>query len=217
MVAAGNGYLKILQWARENGCPWDEDTCSFAALNGHLEVLQWARANGCPWNVKMHLRSTKWSSRSSSMGKSKWLSLGWTNSYLHSRKWFANSLNTERVDSLEPHFLFPYGWTTDDVTLTSKTCHVFFAGPPGTIMCHPFDWLSYVLFKESRDTGPVVHSATFKTTASRGNVRQIGCHPSAPNSRSWWRNFVIVEVFYALHTTTVTFVIMKHFWIGLYF
>ena len=40
----------MLQWARANGAPWTEDTCSFAAEGGHLEVLQWARANGCPWD-----------------------------------------------------------------------------------------------------------------------------------------------------------------------
>jgi hypothetical protein len=48
--AAKKGHLSILKWARENGCPWDEDTCSFAAEKGHLEVLQWAHANGCPWD-----------------------------------------------------------------------------------------------------------------------------------------------------------------------
>ena len=40
----------MLQWLRENGCPWDEETCALAAEGGHLEVLQWMRANGCPWN-----------------------------------------------------------------------------------------------------------------------------------------------------------------------
>ena len=48
LCAAWSGHLQVLQWARENGCPWDEDTCSGAAHNGHLEVLRWARANGCP-------------------------------------------------------------------------------------------------------------------------------------------------------------------------
>nr|WIL04766.1 ankyrin repeat-containing protein [Cedratvirus duvanny] len=49
-IAAKNGHLEVLQWARANGCPWNEGTCTYAAGNGHLEVLQWARANGCPWN-----------------------------------------------------------------------------------------------------------------------------------------------------------------------
>jgi hypothetical protein len=40
----------VLQWARTNGCPWDERTCLRAAEGGHLEVLQWARANGCLWD-----------------------------------------------------------------------------------------------------------------------------------------------------------------------
>ena len=26
--------------------------CTYAALNGHLEVLQWARENGCPWDER---------------------------------------------------------------------------------------------------------------------------------------------------------------------
>ncbi|AGO83379.1 Ankyrin repeat domain containing protein [Pandoravirus salinus] len=48
--AAGGGHLDVLQWARANGCEWDERTCAKAAKGGHLGVLQWARANGCPWD-----------------------------------------------------------------------------------------------------------------------------------------------------------------------
>ena len=44
------GHLEILKWARENGCPWNEDTYSSAAKNGHLEVLKWLRENRCPWD-----------------------------------------------------------------------------------------------------------------------------------------------------------------------
>jgi hypothetical protein len=39
----------VLQWARRNGCPWDERTCEVAAGRGHLEILRWARQHGCPW------------------------------------------------------------------------------------------------------------------------------------------------------------------------
>ena len=46
--AAEDGQLAVLQWARANGCPWNEDTCAFAARGGQLVVLEWARANGCP-------------------------------------------------------------------------------------------------------------------------------------------------------------------------
>ena len=48
--AAEGGHLEVLQWARANGCPWNKDPCAYAAAGGHLEVLQWARANGCPWD-----------------------------------------------------------------------------------------------------------------------------------------------------------------------
>jgi hypothetical protein len=47
--AAFGGHLAVLQWARANGCPWDEDTFRAALRGAHLAVLQWARANGCPW------------------------------------------------------------------------------------------------------------------------------------------------------------------------
>jgi hypothetical protein len=30
----------VLQWARENGCPWDRQKCLGAAHDGHLEVLK---------------------------------------------------------------------------------------------------------------------------------------------------------------------------------
>lgn len=43
-------YLELLQWARQNGCPWYQSTPSGVALNGHLRVVQWARRNGCPWD-----------------------------------------------------------------------------------------------------------------------------------------------------------------------
>jgi hypothetical protein len=49
MMAAEGGHLEVLQWARTNGCDWDESTCYAAAEGGHLEVLQWLRANGCDW------------------------------------------------------------------------------------------------------------------------------------------------------------------------
>ena len=40
----------MLQWARQSGCRWDEDTCKSAASGGRLAVLQWARHNGCSWD-----------------------------------------------------------------------------------------------------------------------------------------------------------------------
>ena len=45
----------MLKWARENGCPWDWETCASAAERGHLEVLKWARENGCPWDEDTRL------------------------------------------------------------------------------------------------------------------------------------------------------------------
>jgi hypothetical protein len=67
-IAALNGHLEILRWARSQGCPWDEITCTWAAQKGHLEVLKWARSQGCPWSSWTctwaaeygHLETLKW-------------------------------------------------------------------------------------------------------------------------------------------------------------
>ena len=50
-LAAKRGHLKVLQWARANGCHWDAYTCSLQQERGHLAVLQWARGNGCSWDA----------------------------------------------------------------------------------------------------------------------------------------------------------------------
>ena len=40
MCAAEEGQLEILKWLRENGAPWNEYTCAWAAHDGDLEMLQ---------------------------------------------------------------------------------------------------------------------------------------------------------------------------------
>jgi len=67
-LLAKQGWLSLLQWARQKGCKWDAATCSAAAGAGHLEILKWARANGCIWNTDTcsaaagagHLDVLKW-------------------------------------------------------------------------------------------------------------------------------------------------------------
>ncbi len=53
------GHLEVLQWARSQGCPWNEDTCAHAAQKGYLEVLQWARMQGGPL-ASSHCNTSKW-------------------------------------------------------------------------------------------------------------------------------------------------------------
>jgi len=45
------GSVERLAWAKDNGCPWEVETCRYTAEGGHLAVLQWAREHGCPWDV----------------------------------------------------------------------------------------------------------------------------------------------------------------------
>ena len=40
--------LSNLQWARENGCPWDVRARPGAEQSGNLSILKWANENGCP-------------------------------------------------------------------------------------------------------------------------------------------------------------------------
>ena len=44
MYAARDGYLEVLQWARQNGCPWDEKTWNYA----HSNCRPYLREHGCP-------------------------------------------------------------------------------------------------------------------------------------------------------------------------
>ena len=48
--AAKGGHMNVLEYAHENGCPWEEFTCYSAAKGGHLDVLKYLHENGCPWN-----------------------------------------------------------------------------------------------------------------------------------------------------------------------
>ncbi|AVK76359.1 Ankyrin repeat domain containing protein [Pandoravirus neocaledonia] len=57
--AAYGGWLDLVKWARENGCPWDESTCAGAASGGHLDVLEWARASGCEWDERTCAKAAK--------------------------------------------------------------------------------------------------------------------------------------------------------------
>jgi hypothetical protein len=47
----------VLKWLREENdppCPWDIDSCYFAAREGHLHVLKWLREENdppCPWDI----------------------------------------------------------------------------------------------------------------------------------------------------------------------
>ncbi|CAB9497331.1 ankyrin containing protein (ISS) [Seminavis robusta] len=53
MFAAEGGHLETLKWLHKNGCEWDECTCFGAAIYGHLETLKWAHENGCPsWDAE---------------------------------------------------------------------------------------------------------------------------------------------------------------------
>ena len=47
--AAIEGNLQLLQWAHEQGCPWNATICKLAAQGGHLDSLKYLHDHGCPW------------------------------------------------------------------------------------------------------------------------------------------------------------------------
>lgn len=49
--AAMHGHFDILQYAHENGFPWDQQTTTNAAANQQTSCLQYAIQNGCPWDI----------------------------------------------------------------------------------------------------------------------------------------------------------------------
>jgi hypothetical protein len=46
--AALRGNLSMLQWLRDNDCPWSSTLLENARVYGHQNILDWAIAYGCP-------------------------------------------------------------------------------------------------------------------------------------------------------------------------
>ena len=50
LLAAGRGKIAILAFLCARGYKLHVSACAYAAQGGHLEALEWARRNGCPWD-----------------------------------------------------------------------------------------------------------------------------------------------------------------------
>lgn len=48
--AAKIGNIEVMKWLKDNGCPFNKETFSWAAYNGNLENMKWLHSNGCPWD-----------------------------------------------------------------------------------------------------------------------------------------------------------------------
>ena len=57
------GVLEVLQWVRPNDCPWDEDTCTYAAAGGHLGGIAMGPRQLFPSMGRVKLAYTQGSSR----------------------------------------------------------------------------------------------------------------------------------------------------------
>jgi hypothetical protein len=52
------GHLDVLKWLRENGCPWNKETCFVAACNDRYDVLkcELETVSQAEWNEKEYSR-----------------------------------------------------------------------------------------------------------------------------------------------------------------
>ena len=46
------------------GHPWSEEVCQAAAWGGHLDVLEWALEQGCPWDWRVVVEAAALGERS---------------------------------------------------------------------------------------------------------------------------------------------------------
>ena len=49
-AAAKSGNLEVLKHVRQLGSKFSKKVCILAAKNGHLDMIKWARSQECPWN-----------------------------------------------------------------------------------------------------------------------------------------------------------------------
>src|SRR5690625_4600618 len=40
--------ISLIEWARDNGCPWNENTFNLGARTANLSVIQYLHHNACP-------------------------------------------------------------------------------------------------------------------------------------------------------------------------
>eukprot|EP00953_Heterococcus_sp_UTEX-ZZ885_P002662 1956-Heterococcus_DN1.PRE.2 len=61
--AAEHNQIAVVQYLRRQGCPWDANACTAAAVCARyntctyideLQTLHWLHENGCPWNIAEH-------------------------------------------------------------------------------------------------------------------------------------------------------------------
>lgn len=58
-LAADIGAIQCLEWFHSWGTPWDKKTTYSAAARGNMRCLEFAIENGCPYDIDKLLRVTK--------------------------------------------------------------------------------------------------------------------------------------------------------------
>lgn len=70
-AAAGNGHINVLEYCKELGIPWTNDTCRSAAASGNINALRWGLLNG--QMVSREASVTAWASVSDCAESMDWL------------------------------------------------------------------------------------------------------------------------------------------------
>jgi hypothetical protein len=86
-IAAANGWLDLLKWARlnylPNGIELDEqNVCSLAAYYDHLDIIKWMHSNGYKISKCMYVFCWWLQFRNIKMDPTKLLYMWWNISYI---------------------------------------------------------------------------------------------------------------------------------------
>ena len=93
--AARDGHLDILQWLREQGCPFAKDICKYAAMSDNLDILKWLQSLGCSWDEEVcataaeygHLKTLIWLREQGCQWNKKTTRVAASNGMFHTFKW----------------------------------------------------------------------------------------------------------------------------------
>lgn len=51
-IAIKDGNIELMKMLYQDGCLWNENSCSIAYLKGHTDILDWLTEKGCPFNPR---------------------------------------------------------------------------------------------------------------------------------------------------------------------
>ena len=127
VTAIAAGRLPMLQYLRslDSSCPWDPQFCQVACRHDQLEVLQWLRDQGCPWTSACCLDSVKRMQRFQYPGRGPAQMLAWMRKGQFPCPWTPECCEASSCSGLLPLLRDPrkrpsQAWTREDCMRASR-------------------------------------------------------------------------------------------------